>query len=101
MAYLKLRNPTLDLRTGLGPKLRLKHQLPPELPLTVADGAPIGLDLRDIVNGTHLTCGDPNCNSPYFAIVKLNDVVCVGCQKCAWESYIHLPDVASRNLVKL
>lgn len=86
---------------GQGPKLSLKYARPPELPLTMADGAPMGLDLRDMKNGTHLTCGNPNCNGAAFNIVKLNDVVCVGCAKCEWESYIHLPDIVQRNLLKL
>lgn len=101
MANLKLRNPLADLKIHKGPKLKLKHNIPPELPLTVAEGMPMGLDLRDMKDGTHLTCGDPNCNSPYFAIIKLNNVVCVGCQKCAWESYIHFPESVVRNLIKL
>lgn len=96
------KNPRSFLESfAKGPKLGLKYHRPPELPLTIADGAPAGLDLRDMKNGTHLACGNPNCNCPSFNIVKLNDVVSVGCTKCEWESFIHLPDVAARTLLKL
>lgn len=46
-----------------------------------------GIDLDVLPNG-HLAC--PMCKGVFFAVVKNDDVVSVGCRKCAWDARIFL-----------